>query len=300
MPSRKRAVGRRVLIATALLFVAGASPSIAAGPGSSLEEARARLAAYTEEFNEAAARSAEAQLRLAEVQERFDTIEQDIRGVAEEMMANQDAAIALAKQLYQGSSMDAMEALLTSQSLSDVDAQLRYMEFMSDEQTRLFEDLAVDNDRLEQQISALSGTRRQAMAIAQELEAVQQEVAAKLAAIESDVAMLEAELSGELAAARDAAAAASAASSPHAAPVPGPPYNADWDAIAQCESGGNWHLDGQYDGGLQFHPATWLGNGGGVYADYAWQASREQQIAIAENVLASQGPGAWPHCYKSL
>ena len=65
-----------------------------------------------------------------------------------------------------------------------------------------------------------------------------------------------------------------------------------------CESGGNWHLDSTYDGGLQFHPSTWLGYGGGVYAEYAWQASREQQIAIGEKVLAGQGPGAWPHCFQ--
>jgi hypothetical protein len=72
----------------------------------------------------------------------------------------------------------------------------------------------------------------------------------------------------------------------------------NWDAIAQCESGGNWALDSTYDGGLQFHPSTWLGYGGGRYARYAWQASREQQIAIAERVLAAQGPSAWPHCFQ--
>ena len=43
---------------------------------------------------------------------------------------------------------------------------------------------------------------------------------------------------------------------------------------------------------------TWLGYGGGKYARYAWQASPAEQIAIAEKVLADQGPGAWPHCFK--
>jgi hypothetical protein len=69
----------------------------------------------------------------------------------------------------------------------------------------------------------------------------------------------------------------------------------DWDAIAQCESGGNWSTNtgnGKY-GGLQFKPATWASNGG-VGSPAA--ASREEQIRVAENVLQTQGIGAWPQC----
>ncbi|KAA9393855.1 LysM peptidoglycan-binding domain-containing protein [Kocuria coralli] len=74
------------------------------------------------------------------------------------------------------------------------------------------------------------------------------------------------------------------------------PANAvDWDAVAECESSGNWGINtgNGYSGGLQFTPSTWAANGGtGNAAD----ASREQQIAVAENVLATQGIGAWPTC----
>jgi hypothetical protein len=69
----------------------------------------------------------------------------------------------------------------------------------------------------------------------------------------------------------------------------------DWDAIAQCESGGNWSTNtgnGAY-GGLQFKPSTWSANGG-VGSPAA--ASREEQIRVAENVLRSQGLKAWPKC----
>ena len=69
----------------------------------------------------------------------------------------------------------------------------------------------------------------------------------------------------------------------------------NWDAIAQCESGGNWASDtgnGAY-GGLQFKPATWASNGG--FGSPA-SASREEQIQVAENVLRRQGLGAWPKC----
>lgn len=77
-------------------------------------------------------------------------------------------------------------------------------------------------------------------------------------------------------------------------------YSADWEAVAMCESSGDWHIDSQFDGGLQFHPVTWLGFGGAEFGRYAYQASKIEQIAIAERVLAIQGPGAWPNCFEPL
>jgi LysM repeat protein len=72
----------------------------------------------------------------------------------------------------------------------------------------------------------------------------------------------------------------------------------NWDAVAQCESGGNWSINtgNGYYGGLQFTPGTWAANGGRQYASSAHLASREQQIAIAEHVLKGQGIHAWPVC----
>ncbi|OBA78746.1 Resuscitation-promoting factor RpfE [Mycobacterium sp. 1164966.3] len=84
-----------------------------------------------------------------------------------------------------------------------------------------------------------------------------------------------------------------------AAPVEAPPapkaYSVNWDAIAQCESGGNWGIStgNGFSGGLQFTPSTWRANGG---SGSAHTASREEQIRVAENVLHSQGIGAWPVC----
>ncbi|TGB14143.1 transglycosylase family protein [Streptomyces sp. MZ04] len=73
---------------------------------------------------------------------------------------------------------------------------------------------------------------------------------------------------------------------------------ATWDKLAECESGGSWSLDpgNGYYGGLQFSQETWEEYGGLDYAPYADQASRSQQIAVAEKVLAAEGPGAWPSC----
>jgi nucleoid-associated protein YgaU len=71
----------------------------------------------------------------------------------------------------------------------------------------------------------------------------------------------------------------------------------NWDAIAQCESGGNWAINtgNGFYGGLQFTLSTWRANGGG---GNPVNATREQQIAVAERVLKSQGIGAWPVCGK--
>ena len=72
----------------------------------------------------------------------------------------------------------------------------------------------------------------------------------------------------------------------------------EWDQVARCESGGNWGINtgNGYQGGLQFTPGTWRAHGGGDYAPSANMASKEQQIAVAERVLATQGRHAWPVC----
>ncbi|SIG60623.1 resuscitation-promoting factor RpfA [Mycobacteroides abscessus subsp. abscessus] len=69
----------------------------------------------------------------------------------------------------------------------------------------------------------------------------------------------------------------------------------NWDAVAECESGGNWSANtgNGFYGGLQFKPSTWAAHGG---VGNPAEASREEQIAVAEDVLRTQGPGAWPKC----
>ncbi|MFF3742180.1 transglycosylase family protein [Streptomyces sp. NPDC002566] len=71
-----------------------------------------------------------------------------------------------------------------------------------------------------------------------------------------------------------------------------------WDRIAQCESGGDWHINtgNGYYGGLQFSASTWRAYGGGQYASTADKASKSQQISVATKVQRSQGWGAWPVC----
>lgn len=105
---------------------------------------------------------------------------------------------------------------------------------------------------------------------------------------------------------------AAEAAPPEPAPAPEPARSV-WDQLADCESGSwtgdggfvtgsaNWGATaGTFEGGLQFHPDTWDGFKDPGMPDAAYQASREQQIAIAERVLDAQGWGAWPVCSRKL
>jgi hypothetical protein len=84
------------------------------------------------------------------------------------------------------------------------------------------------------------------------------------------------------------------------------PQSDRWDRLAVCEAGGNWaaNTGNGFGGGLQFmHQrsySTWLSFGGGEFAPHPWEASREQQIVIAEKVLASSGWKAWPGCSRKF
>ncbi|EIT98727.1 transglycosylase family protein [Mycobacteroides abscessus subsp. abscessus] len=80
--------------------------------------------------------------------------------------------------------------------------------------------------------------------------------------------------------------------------VPAVTRGSAWDALAQCEAGGNWAINtgNGFYGGVQFDYGTWLAHGGGKYAPRADLATREEQIAIAEKTLSAQGWGAWPVC----
>jgi hypothetical protein len=104
------------------------------------------------------------------------------------------------------------------------------------------------------------------------------------------------------------AAVAVTATAAVAAPITSSLSSADaatsrtWDRLANCESGGNWHINtgNGYYGGLQFSEGTWLAYGGGKYASRADLATRAEQIAIAEKLLKSSGWGSWPACSARL
>ncbi len=93
-----------------------------------------------------------------------------------------------------------------------------------------------------------------------------------------------------------------------AAPAPAPQrvvtYNGTtvWDDLAKCESGGNWAINtgNGYYGGLQFSHSTWHGYGGGEFAEYPHEATREEQIIVAERLRDARGYQPWPACRLKL
>jgi LysM repeat protein len=91
---------------------------------------------------------------------------------------------------------------------------------------------------------------------------------------------------------------------PEPAPAPAPAASSSaggtvWDRLAQCESSGNWSINtgNGYYGGLQFSQSSWNAAGG---TGNPANASREEQIRVAENLRATQGWGAWPSCSAQL
>ncbi len=75
-----------------------------------------------------------------------------------------------------------------------------------------------------------------------------------------------------------------------------------WDDLAKCESGGNWAINtgNSYYGGLQFNLGTWQDYGGAAYAAYPHEATREEQIAVAERLRDARGYAPWPACRAKL
>ena len=73
-----------------------------------------------------------------------------------------------------------------------------------------------------------------------------------------------------------------------------PKTGVNWDGIAECETGGNWHMQGSsFSGGVGFYNGTWTGFGGRQFAPNAGMATREQQIVVAERVYARFGLSGW-------
>jgi peptidoglycan hydrolase CwlO-like protein len=268
-----------------------------------VDEAREELGAAEAELGSVQERLDAARAHLTDLQSTIADIESDVRVLARRSLKQERAVIHLSEELYMGGSTGVIESVLSAGSVSDLDKDIKYLQSSEDAHSEELEELAVDKLLLDRRLNELDTAREEAGQVLDDVTALAADLEAQVAASRGDVAELEDAVAARQAedAAAEAAALAAAAQeivSPPAPPVDVSDSSVNWDAIAQCESGGNWALDSTYDGGLQFHPSTWLGYGGGQYARYAWQATREQQIAIAEKVLASQGPSAWPSCFQ--
>lgn len=292
-----RVVPRRLRLAAAvgsLTLALVASAPFSRAQEARLEDAQDELDSLEGDLSAAVARYQELREELATLQARSSAVEREVRAIAKRMIGLEQRAVRIARSLYKGGSIAEIETLISARSLGEIATQLKYLETSGQAGLDVFGELANDRRSLEARLDDLDAARAATIAAVTEMDALRDSIGDQVAAQNEKVAALDAAVKR----AAEAVVVSPPPSTTVAAPVPPPSSEADWDAIAMCESGGNWHLDGYYDGGLQFHPSTWLGYGGGRYARYAWQATREQQIAIAERVLAGQGPGAWPNCFQ--
>ena len=300
-----RALGAVLVLLLTLIQLGNVAVSRAQPPSNrDVQRAEERLDAILDDFAAVQTLLDEANAELARVRARAQHLHSEVKRIARRVLDEEKAVIDVARKLYMSGSAGVLEGLLASQSIADLESGLTFLKSSGQAHSAELDRLIVDRKLLQERLDELDTEHERAAEIAERVgqlaEALEGEVArrrAEAVGIKRERARYEARAAAAQEAAQQIEDEARSVSEPPAAPSG--PYSADWDAIAQCESGGNWHLDGEYDGGLQFHPDTWLAHGGGKYARYAWQASREQQIAIGEKVLAAQGPGAWPHCFQA-
>ncbi len=282
-----------------------------AGPTSSAAPTEAEVDAAEEQLEElqgdlgsVQSRLGDARTRLNEVRNRIATTTQDVEDIAKRILKRKEGLVKVAQELYKSGASGSLEVLMSAESLSELEERPEYLKSSGQVHLEELEELANDRALLLTKLDDLDAARAEVgdmLAQVQDLEAsLQTKVSDQAAEVSSLQEELEAQRLAEALEAEEQAQELEQELQDIAEPPPppAPSGDVDWDAIAQCESGGNWSLDSTYDGGLQFHPDTWLGYGGGAYARYAWQASREQQIAIAERVLDGQGPEAWPNCFQ--
>ena len=286
-----RGIGALVLFA---LVASAPLSGLSIAQEAELDSAEENLEQLQGDLGATIARYDELTEELGSVRAQMAVIELRVRELARGQIDLQKRAVVIARELYKGGSIAQLETVLSADTISEVQTHLKYLESSGQAGTEGFGKLATDRLELEDRLDELDAIREDTAEAVAELEDLRAQIAGQVATQKEEIAELDAEL---------AERAVEVVTSPPPADVVSPPVppassEADWDAIAMCESGQRWHLDSTYDGGLQFHPDTWLAYGGGRYARYAWQASREEQIAIAEKVLDGQGPGAWPHCFQ--
>jgi len=298
------------LVAVLGLFVQLAGPVAPASQSteSDLDEAQDELGRIQGELGSAQEQLQAATTRLRKVRFTIAATEGEVQTIAKRILKRKEKLKRIARELYMNGAAGTLEILMSAEDLSDLEERATYLQSSGEMHMKQLEDLAIDRMQMFEKLDELDAARAEVAEMTEAVASIERRLQADVSDQQRQVGAIRDDLQAErLARARAAEERAERLQEqlqevvqPPAPPAPPSPTNGgvDWDAIAQCESGGRWDLDSTYDGGLQFHPDTWLGYGGGTYARYAWQATREQQIAIAEKVLDGQGPGAWPHCFQ--
>jgi peptidoglycan hydrolase CwlO-like protein len=270
-----------------------------------LDDARADEEATKHDLEALLTRYRGVRARVRDLWSQLTETERHLRTLAQRVIEQKMAAKRLALELYKSGGTVDLEGLLSSESIADVNESISYLGYAQKSRAETFERLAVISKQFRSRLRDLEREYAETNSALAELDAIKARVEAELLRRRARVERLEDEVARRRAERAIKDVEVVQASIERQAPVEEPAsplvhWHADWDAIAECESGGRWHLDADYDGGLQFHPETWLAYGGGKYAPHAWGASRLQQIAVAEKVLTAEGPVAWRNCFVPL
>lgn len=270
-----------------------------------LDDARADAEATKHDLEALLTRYRTVRARVRDLRSQLTATERHLRTLAQRVIEQKMAAKRLALELYKSGATFDLEGLLSSESIADVNESISYLGYAQKSRAETFERLAAVSEQFRGRLRDLEREDAETNSALAELDAIKARVEAELLRRRTRVERLEDEVARRRAERAIKDVEVVQASIERQAPVEEPAaplvhWHADWDAIADCESGGRWHLDADYDGGLQFDPETWLAYGGGKYAPYAWGASRLQQIAVAEKVLTAEGPNAWHNCFVPL
>ena len=270
-----------------------------------LDDARADAEATKHDLEALLTRYRTVRARVRDLRSQLTATERHLRTLAQRVIEQKMAAKRLALELYKSGATVDLEGLLSSESIADVNESISYLGYAQKSRAETFERLAAVSEQFRGRLKDLKREYAETNTALAELDAIKARVEAELLRRRARVERLEDEVARRRAERAIKYVESLQARLERQAPVEKPAtphlhWHADWDAIADCESGGRWHLDAEYDGGLQFDPETWLAYGGGKYAPYAWGASRLQQIAVAERVLAAEGPNAWRKCFVPL
>lgn len=234
----------RVAVAVILVMstlVAG--PSSAAPTQAELDAAEARLMEIEREFELVVEEYNAVNERLDRIQQRMAATQLIVRRIDSRMETKESAAVALAVELYKaGPTGAAVEVVLSSETIAEIETRVEYLESSNDAQAEVFERLAVDRVQLDQQMSELEDQKAAALLAETRLSALREQVEEKVALQEDEIAQLNAALArarareaAAEAAARRAAAAASAGSVLDTGPIrPAPAPNAQAQAAVDA------------------------------------------------------------------
>jgi len=292
-----------VLVAVVGLLVQLSGPVAPASQSTErdLENAQEELGRLQGDLGSAREQLQAASARLRKVRSSISSTEAEVETIAKRVLKRKENLKRIARELYMNGAAAGLEILMAAEDLADLQERATYLQSSGEVHMKELENLAIDRMQMLEKLDELDSARAEVAEMTETVATIERRLQAELSDQQRQVGAIENDLEAQRLAAAERRAERLQEQIEQVVEPPTPPApsgDVDWDAIAQCESGQQWDLDSTYDGGLQFHPDTWLGYGGGAYARYAWQATREQQIAIAEKVLDGQGPGAWPHCFQ--